>query len=262
VGNDNHKIYFKVGLRAAHKAGNLLLKNFLKKHEISYKSKIDLVTEMDTKAEELIVSHIKKNFPDHGILSEEKERKETGSEYIWLIDPLDGTVNYAHGFGFFCVSIALEHKEKGIVLGVVNAPYFNECYTAITGQGAYLNSKPVRVSDTGDLDKAMVATGFPYDIEESRANIDKFVRFLLQSQAVRRPGSAAIDMCLVAAGRFDGFWEMKLNPWDTAAGSLIIKEAGGTITDFGGGEFSPYGKEVLATNGRIHSQMMKVIKGG
>jgi myo-inositol-1(or 4)-monophosphatase len=262
VGKDNHQIYFlKVAVEAAQEAGRLLMDNFSSEKKIAYKGRIDLVTEMDTRSEELIVSYIKKEFPGHNILAEERERQDTDSEFTWIIDPLDGTVNYAHSFGFFCVSIALQHKDKGVVAGVVNAPYLRECYTAASGEGACLNGDPIRVSNTDSLERAMLATGFPYDIKESRANIDCFTRFLLESQAVRRPGSAAIDICSVAAGKFDGFWEVKLNPWDTAAGSLILREAGGIITDFKGEPFDPFKKEVLASNGKIHQQMMEVING-
>jgi myo-inositol-1(or 4)-monophosphatase len=214
---------------------------------------------VDTLCEKLIVEKIKKAFPDHGILAEEGGRRDSESDFLWIIDPLDGTTNYAHGFGFFAVSIALEEKDKGIVVGVVYAPYLNECYTAIINKGAYLNDVPIKVSNIETLEKSMLATGFPYDIKDSRSNIEYFSRFVILAQAVRRPGSAAIDLCSMAAGKFDGFWEMNLAPWDTAAGSLIVKEAGGKITDFSGNEFDPNKNEVLATNGLIHHEMIKVI---
>ncbi|MFC2061647.1 inositol monophosphatase family protein [Elusimicrobiota bacterium] len=262
MGRDNCKIYFKVAKSIALEAGKLLLDKFHDKREIGFKGRIDLVTEMDTRSEEFIVNSIKKHFPDHGILAEEGNKENTGAEYLWIIDPLDGTTNYAHGFGFFCVSIALAKKDEGIIVGVVYAPYLNECYTAVKGEGAYLNGKKIKVSEIGKLEQSLLATGFPYDIKESHANIDHFNRFLMKAQAVRRPGSAAIDMCAVAAGKFDGFWELKLNPWDVAAGSLIIREAGGDVTDFKGGFHDIYKQEILASNGLIHEDMREVINGG
>jgi len=260
VGHDNYKVYTEVAVGAAEKAGTLLLNNFSKERKVSFKGRIDLVTEMDVKSEELIVSYLKQKFPEHGILAEEKSTEESDSEYRWIIDPLDGTTNYAHGFGFWAVSIALEHREEGIVSAAVYAPYLNELYKAQKGQGAFLNGKSIRVSAEQELVRSMVATGFPYDTDEARANLELFKKFILTAQAVRRPGSAAIDLCCVASGKFDGFWEMKLKPWDQAAGFLIVEEAGGKVTDFDGGGFNPYKKKILATNGRIHEKMIEVIK--
>ncbi|MFW6134101.1 MAG: inositol monophosphatase family protein [Elusimicrobiota bacterium] len=259
MGNNNYKIYFKVAYRIVKKAGELLLKNFRGKREVTYKGRIDLVTEMDTKSENMIVSRLKKKFPEHGIMSEEREPENTDSKYTWIIDPLDGTTNYTHGFGLWGVSVALKEKEQGIVLGLVYAPYLNEYYYTVKGGGAYLNGKKIKVSETEKLEKSMVATGFPYDIKQSHDNIEYFNRFLLKARAVRRPGSAAIDLCSVASGIFDGFWEMKLFPWDMAAGSIIVSEAGGKITDFKGDAFNPFKKTILATNGIIHEQMKVII---
>jgi len=235
------------------------MENFGRKKKISFKGRIDLVTETDKKSEEYIVRRISKEFPNHAVLAEESGMRQAGSENLWIIDPLDGTTNYAHGFGFFAVSIALRCK-KSIAVAVVYAPYLNECYTAVAGHGAFLNGMRINVSETEDLERSMVATGFPYDIKETRDNIGYFEKFLVRTQAVRRPGSAAIDLCCVAAGKFDGFWELKLNPWDTAAGVLIIREAGGVVTDLSGGEYDPFMKEILASNGRIHDKMIEVIK--
>ncbi len=259
MGNNNYKIFLEVAASTAKLAGKLLLDSFCGKREINYKGRIDLVTEMDSLSEKLIVGNLKKEFPSHSIIAEEGSRRDMDSEYLWLIDPLDGTTNYAHGFGFFAVSIACLKKNEGIVEGVVYAPYLNECYTAMKGNGACLNGNPIKVSDTETIEKSLIATGFPYDVKESHDNIDYFNRFLVLAQALRRPGSAAIDLCGVAAGKFDGFWELKLHPWDTAAGSLIVTEAGGMITDFKGGIFNPYKKEVLATNGLIHEEMMEIL---
>lgn len=259
MGNNNIHIYLEVALDVAKRAGKLLLDNFCGKRKVNYKGRINLVTEMDILSEKLIVDSLKKEFPEHGILAEEGSRTDSDSGYLWIIDPLDGTTNYAHGFGFFAVSIALEEKDTGIIAGVVYAPYIDECYTASRGLGACLNGKPARVSSTGSLEGSMVATGFPYDVKESHDNMEYFNRFLTKTQAVRRPGSASIDLCSVAAGKFDGYWELKLYPWDTAAGSLIVEEAGGMVTGLNGAEFNPYKKGVLATNGLIHKEMLGVI---
>ncbi len=259
MGNDNYKIYLEVAVSSAEKAGRLLLDNFSKKREIGYKGRIDLVTEMDTLCEKLIVDDITGAFPDHSIIAEEGSSRDNNSEYRWFIDPLDGTTNYAHGFGFFAVSIALEKRGEGIVAAAVYAPYLKEFYSAFKGGGAFLNGVRIEVSAVNNLEKSLIATGFPYDIKETGANIEYFNRFLMVAQAVRRPGSAAIDLCSVAAGKFDGFWELKLHPWDTAAGYLILEEAGGTMTDLKGGSFNPFKESVLATNGLIHKDMMEVI---
>lgn len=259
MGHNNHKIYIEVAISIAKKAGKLLMDNFYSEKKIDYKGRINLVTEIDRRSEKLIVDNLKKEFPQHSILAEEGSRSEQNSEFLWLIDPLDGTTNYAHSFGFFAVSIALQERNRGVIAGVVFAPYLNECYSASRDAGAFLNDNKINVSNTNELEKSLLATGFPYDIKESHANIEYFNRFLLESQAVRRPGSAAIDLCCVAAGKFDGFWEMKLYPWDTAAGSLIVEEAGGKVTDFKGDKYDPYKKEILATNGLIHEDMKRII---
>ncbi|MBI5048126.1 MAG: inositol monophosphatase [Deltaproteobacteria bacterium] len=251
----------KTAMNAAKKAGLLLKKNIDKVHHIEFKGVIDIVTEMDKKAEDLIIKIIKHEFPEHGILTEENREQKTDSEYRWIIDPLDGTTNYSHGFPIFCVSIALE-KRGAVVMGVVYNPMLNELFTAGIGQGAHLNNKKIKVSGIGELSKSLLATGFPYDVRTSpQNNIAHFANFAVRAQAIRRAGSAALDMCYVACGRFDGFWELKLKPWDTAAATLIIKEAGGTVTDFAGKPFSLYTGETLASNGLIHNEMIKVLKG-
>jgi len=187
---------------------------------------------------------------------------EKGAEFQWIIDPLDGTTNYAHNFPVFTVSVALA-KNKEIVIGVVFDPMRNEMFSAIKGEGVYLNGKKIRVSSVDDLDKSLVATGFPYDIRVSKENnIIHFNNFVTRVQGIRRCGSAAMDLCYVACGRFDGFWELKLKPWDMAAGALIVHEAGGRISDFQDGEFSLFDAEILASNGLIHSQMVNVLQLG
>lgn len=249
----------KTAIDAAKSAGLLLKRNIGRRHTIEFKGVIDVVTEMDIKAEDMIMKTIKARFPEHGILTEESFEQKSGSEYRWIIDPLDGTTNYSHGFPIFCVSIALE-REGEIILGVVFNPMLNELFTAEKGKGAYLNNKRIRVSGISELTKSLLATGFPYDVRTSRDNnISHFANFAVRVQAIRRAGSAALDMCYVACGRFDGFWELKLKPWDTAAAMLIIKEAGGIVTDFKGSAFSLYSGETLASNGLVHDEMIEVL---
>ncbi|MEK7803103.1 MAG: inositol monophosphatase family protein [Deltaproteobacteria bacterium] len=249
----------KTAIDAAKSAGLLLKRNIGRRHTIEFKGVIDVVTEMDIKAEDMIMKTIKARFPEHGILTEESFEQKSGSGYRWIIDPLDGTTNYLHGFPIFCVSIALE-REGEIILGVVFNPMLNELFTAEKGKGAYLNSKRIRVSGISELTKSLLATGFPYDVRTSPDNnISHFANLAVRAQAIRRAGSAALDMCYVACGRFDGFWELKLKPWDTAAAMLIIKEAGGIVTDFNGSAFSLYSGETLASNGLVHDEMIEIL---
>lgn len=251
----------EAAIYAAEEAGELLRRNLGVKTKVSYKGEIDLVTEMDKKAQEYIVKKLSSFFPSYGFMAEEDFSKLKNSDYKWIIDPLDGTTNYAHGLPVYCISIALE-VEKEIVLGVVYSPHFQELFSAVKNNGAYLNGKKVVVSKTDCLGKSLLATGFPYDVRtSSKNNINHFNQFVTRAQAIRRCGSAALDLCFVACGRFDGFWEMKLNPWDVASGTLMVQEAGGMVTDFRGESFNIYGKEVLASNGKIHQEMVKVLTG-
>jgi myo-inositol-1(or 4)-monophosphatase len=214
---------------------------------------------MDHCAEAAVIEILEKAFPDHGILTEESKGREGSGSYRWILDPLDGTTNYAHGYPFFCVSLALE-KDRHIIWGIIYDPLRDELFEAAVGMGAMVNGKPLTVSNTRHIQQSFLCTGFPYDMRESREdNLRYFSRFAKIAQAIRRDGSAALDLCYVAMGRFDGFWEMKLNPWDVAAGSLIVTEAGGRVTDFSGGLFTINGQEILATNGRIHDEMLKVL---
>jgi myo-inositol-1(or 4)-monophosphatase len=255
-------MFLKVAKDAALKAGKMLRENFDEAREVSFKGEINLVTHFDSLSQSLIHKHISSRFPEHDFLAEEGLSREKGAEYRWLIDPLDGTTNFAHKFPVFCISISLERNGE-INLGVVYDPLRNEMFWAEIGQGAFLNGKKIRVSSVNDLDKSLVATGFPYDIRESEVNnIDHFNNFAIRVQAIRRCGSAAMDLCYVACGRFDGFWELKLNPWDVAAGGLIVKEAGGRISDFQDEEYSIYGSETLATNVLIHQQMVDILQLG
>lgn len=230
-----------------------------KKKFIDYKGEVDLVTQFDRKSQDLIIKSLLTRFPDFGILSEENISQNLNAPRRWIVDPLDGTTNFAHNLPIWAISVGLE-IEKKIILGVVYDPTRRELFSALKGQGAYLNGKRIRVSKTGRLSQSLLVTGFPYDVRQSKDNnLNHFNNFAVRAQAVRRLGSAALDLCYTACGRFDGYWEMKLSPWDQAAGSLILEEAGGRITDFKGKKFSIYGNEVLGTNGLIHHQMMRVL---
>jgi myo-inositol-1(or 4)-monophosphatase len=252
----------QVAILAAKKAGLLLKRRLGQKRRVYYKGPVNLVTEMDLLSEKLIVSEIRQRYPNHSFLAEEKTSTQEKSPYRWIIDPLDGTTNYAHGYPIFCVSLALE-KEGEVILGAVYDPMRDELFLAKKGKGARLNGWKIHVSSTAKLSQSLLATGFPYDLRESPVNnFDHFRNFALRVHAVRRAGSAALDLCYVAAGRFDGFWEMKLAPWDMAAGSLIVREAGGEATDFLGRRLGLDGKHVLASNGKIHREMIRVLKLG
>ncbi|MCL2669311.1 MAG: inositol monophosphatase [Syntrophaceae bacterium] len=241
----------------AQEAGTLLRSRLSLCHTVEYKGEINLVTEADRMAEQLIVARILQAYPGHDILAEESPATANGSGYRWIIDPLDGTTNYAHGFPVFSVSIALE-VEGAIQLGAVYHPMLNELFTAERGKGAFLNGQRLSVSPTADLGRSLLATGFPYDLRRDRNNnINYFEALALSSQAVRRAGSAALDLAYVAAGRFDGFWELKLMPWDTAAGWLLVEEAGGRVTDLTGGPYHLRSPHLLASNGLIHEAMLR-----
>ncbi len=245
---------------AARAAGALLRDNIHGTREVTFKGDVNLVTEMDTRSERMIVDRLRGAFPDHGIVAEEETKLQNASGYTWIIDPLDGTTNYAHGYPCFSVSIALEWNNE-IVLGVVYDPMRDELFSAQKGQGAFLNGKAIAVSAVDTLIRSLLATGFPYDRKVSEKNNMVFFHDLLMaSQEVRRDGSAALDLCSVAAGRFDGFWELKLKPWDVAAGSLIVREAGGRVSDFSGTRFSIHDEEILASNGKVHGQMLQILQ--
>ena len=253
--------FFQIGWEAVHAAGALIRDNWQRPKEISYKGDIDLVTSVDRDAERCIVDHLQRSFPGHSIMAEE-ETDFTGSQdgYRWIIDPLDGTTNFVHGYPQFCVSIALEH-EQDLLLGLVYDPLRGECFAAIRGQGATLNGRPIRASKVLELDKALLATGFPYDRREhADFYLAYFRAFLTRCQGIRRAGAAALDLCYVACGRLDGFWELKLKPWDIAAGALILQESGGRISDFSGNGFSIRADETMASNGLIHREMIDVMR--
>ncbi len=254
------KDLLSVAREAALKAGGILRDNIHGIREITFKGDINLVTEMDTRSERAVVETLLASFPDHGIIAEEETTIRNGSGFTWIIDPLDGTTNYAHGYPCFSVSIALEQDDE-IVLGVVYDPMRDELFSAQKGKGAFLNGKQIKVSGIDTLIKSLLATGFPYDRKVSdKNNLDYFHDLLMASQEVRRDGSAALDLCYVASGRFDGFWELKLKPWDVAAGSLIVREAGGRVSDLSGSRFSIRDDEILASNGKVHGQMAEILR--
>ncbi|MBN2124245.1 MAG: inositol monophosphatase [Deltaproteobacteria bacterium] len=251
----------EVAGRAAGEAGRILRAMFGRAGRIMKKGEIDLVTEADLHSEKVILEIIAEAFPGDTVVTEEAGVQERFSERVWLIDPLDGTTNFAHSFPFFAVSIALE-VEKETVLGLVYNPWLEERFEAGRDAGALLNSEPIGVSGISLLGDALVATGFPYDIHQNPDRvIDLFRRMVVRAQGVRRPGAAAIDLCYVAAGRLDGFWEQGLKPWDTAAGALIVKEAGGVLSTFEGQSYSPYEKSIVASNGLIHQEIVDALAG-
>jgi myo-inositol-1(or 4)-monophosphatase len=251
----------KVLLEATHEAGKIILQYFQGEFTIDNKEGINnLVTEVDKHSEKCIIDIIKSHYPLHSIISEEVGELMQASDYQWIIDPIDGTVNFAHGIPICCVSIGLKHKDD-LILGAVYNPMMNELFFAEKGKGAFLNDKPIRVSLKTDFRKACLVTGFPYKWPNgSEHPIRVFERFILEGLPVRRLGSAAIDLCWVACGRFDGFWEYNLSSWDVAAGYLIVQEAGGIITNFDGEPYSVFDKQTLATNGHIHNEMLRLIK--
>jgi len=255
----NSRDLLKIAITAAKKAGQIQIDRFHRPKEVFYKGTIDLVTDVDKESETVILTLLRETYPDADILSEETPFKSTDSPLLWIVDPLDGTTNYAHGYPCFSVSIALQ-KEGIIQLGVVYNPVTDECYTAIRGEGAYKNDRPLRVSHTEKIEQALLCTGFPYDVGTSRRNnLKEFTTIIQHAQGVRRDGSAALDLCRVAEGAFDGFWELKLKPWDVAAGVLIATEAGGVVTTFDGRPFDPFADTILCTNGLIHDALKALL---
>jgi len=246
--------------RAALDAGKLMKERFHSSFRIDNKEGVNnLVTEDDHASEKVIMDTIRSRFPDHFILSEESGEIVMDSSYKWIIDPIDGTVNFANGIPICCVSIGVEH-EGNMVLGAVYNPFLDEYFFAERGAGAFLNDRPIRVSEKTDVWKSCLVTGFPYSyLDTPNSPLDVFGRFIRKGVPVRRLGSAAIDLCWVAAGRFDGFYEHKLNAWDSAAGFLMVEEAGGKVTDFAGRPYSPYQPHLVASNGHIHDGILDVI---
>jgi myo-inositol-1(or 4)-monophosphatase len=231
--------------------------------EIVFKGegKRDLVTEADKRSEQIIIDAIHSRYPDHRILAEEGTSTGGEGEYRWIVDPLDGTTNFAHRYPLYCVSIAVERAGETVV-GVVYAPYMDELFVAIRGGGATLNGAPIRVSGVTELIGGLLCTGFPYRLDGPTNNLTNWGNFVLRTQATRRDGAAALDICYVAAGRFDGFWELNLQPWDMAAGALIVQEAGGTISDPSGNSYRVDGHDIVASNGLLHTPMLDVLAMG
>jgi len=249
--------FLSVAVEAARSAGKLLREELGGTRRIHHKGIINIVTEMDQRSEALIIGRLLEAFPDHAVLAEEGGVTVGRSEYRWHIDPLDGTTNYAHGLPLFAVSIALE--RAGVVeLGVAYDPNLDECFVAERGKGATLNGEPIQVSNCTTLDQSLLVTGFPYDIRTTtETNLPEYATLSLRAQAVRRLGSAVLDLCYVACGRLDGFWELALGPWDMAAGGLIVLEAGGRVTNVLGGPWRLQGPGVLASNGHIHEAVLE-----
>jgi len=240
----------------AREAGGLLMNHFRRQVKIEYKGDADLVTIADRQSEALIIERIRKDFPGHDVMGEEGTRIDSGSDYKWYVDPLDGTTNFAHGFPVFCVSLAVEYRGRRAA-GVVYDPTRDEMFSAALGRGAQLNGQPIRVSVTSRLSECLLGTGFPSHKRHQNPNIYFYHQITLRTHGVRRAGSAALDLCNVACGRFDGFWEFNLNPWDTAAGVLIAEEAGARVTNFAGGEFQRDSRETLASNGLVHDALIR-----
>jgi myo-inositol-1(or 4)-monophosphatase len=248
----------EAALSAARKAGEVLRAGFGTEHAITYKGEVDLITEVDAKAERVIREELLGTFPTHGMLAEEGGEHSGEGDARWIVDPLDGTTNYAHGLPVFCVSVALERAAEGVVLGVVHDPMREETFVAERGRGAILNGRPISVSDTYEPIRALIASDFPYDRERMPETLELLGRFSALSRGMRRLGAAALDLCYVAAGRLDGYYMRGVRLWDLAAGSLIVREAGGKLTDYRGDELTLDGGEILASNGRLHSVMTRL----
>ena len=251
--------YLSAAWEAAQAAGDIIRANWQQPKNIGYKGAIDLVTSVDRECERKIVGILQENFPGHSILAEEETNIEAPqSPYRWIIDPLDGTTNFAHGYPQFCVSIALEQNSE-IIVGLVYDPLRRECFRAVRGQGVTLNGQPIQTSPVHELDKALLGTVFPYDHREhADFYLSYFRAFMTRCQGIRRNGAAALDLCYVACGRLDGFCELKLKPWDIAAGALIIGEAGGKLSDFTGAPLLISGNETLAANAQLHDEMVRL----
>ncbi len=248
----------QVAEKAARAAGDIMREFTAKGFEVRHKGAIDLVTEADVACEKAIVAIIRESFPDHAIVGEEGGQSGD-SPFKWVVDPIDGTTNFAHGFPVYCASVGFE-AEGELAVGAVYDPTRDELFAATVGEGAMLNGAPMKVSEVGELEQALLATGFPYAIRTTDVtNIPQFERFAMKAQAIRRPGAAALDLCYVACGRLDGFWEYHLHPWDMAAGALFVQEAGGRISNIDGAPHNLWGREIVASNGGLHEEMVGVL---
>jgi myo-inositol-1(or 4)-monophosphatase len=252
------KNYLEAAVEIAQEAGKILVEELSRPLDIRYKGdEVDLVTQADRRSEELIVARLNKYFPCHAVAAEEGTGKETSSEFRWHVDPLDGTTNFAHGYPCFCVSIALAQRET-LLAAVVFNPFYKELFTAARGEGAAFNGKKIHVSKVTSLSTSLLCTGFPVRNRKASPNLQYYGDFTQRSHGVRRDGSAALDLACVAMGRFDAFWEFNLQKWDTAAGVLLVEEAGGRVSDFDGKPYQLGGPIILATNGLIHEEMCGV----
>jgi myo-inositol-1(or 4)-monophosphatase len=253
------KNYLAAAVEIAREAGAILREEFNRPLQISYKGDVDLVTQADKRSESAIVARITEYFPEHAIAAEEGTGHESASasEFRWHVDPLDGTTNFAHGYPCFCVSLALAQKNT-ILAGVVYNPFYDELFAAARGEGATLNGRPIRVSKNSTVATSLLCTGFPVHDRKSTPNLQYYGDFTMRSHGVRRDGAAALDLACVAAGRFDGFWEFGLKKWDTAAGLLLVEEAGGKVSDFSGAPYQLGGPLILATNALIHEEMRAI----
>ena len=250
--------YLDVAVEAAREGGAILLAELDRPRQITYKGDADIVTQADKRSEQAIVTRLRDHFPKHSIVAEEGGGQEGASEFCWYVDPLDGTTNYAHSYPCFAVSIGLEEAGE-LLVGVVYNPIAQEMFTAVRGEGAFLNQKRIHVSSVDKLATSLVATGFPTHQREANPNIRYYWDFTLRSHGVRRDGSAAFDMAAVACGRVDGFWEFGLRSWDTAAGALLVREAGGSVTRFeGAAPYRPGEPDMVASNTHIHAEMQKL----
>ncbi|HVS74086.1 MAG TPA: inositol monophosphatase family protein [Candidatus Acidoferrales bacterium] len=249
--------YLSVAMETALEAGKILLEEFSRPAQITYKGDVDLVTQADRRSEQCIVAHLQKYFPGHAIAAEEGSGQESASRFRWHVDPLDGTTNFAHGYPCFAVSIGFA-EEDSLLAGVVYNPVSNEMFAAARGEGATLNGKKIQVSRIPALSTSLLVTGFPARKRHASPNIHYYWDFTLRSHGVRRDGSAALDLAAVAAGRFEGFWEFGLKPWDTAAGVLLVEEAGGRVSDFDGSPYRLGGPSILASNGLVHEEMLRI----
>jgi myo-inositol-1(or 4)-monophosphatase len=249
--------FLEVAIEAAHEAGGILTTEFARPVDISYKGEVDIVTQADRRSEQAIVTLLRTRFPKHAIVAEEGGGSESDSPFRWHVDPLDGTTNFAHGYPCFAVSIGLEEAGE-LIAGVIYQPISGELFTAVKGGGAYLNQKKIHVSAIEKLATSLLCTGFPSVKRSQNPNIHYYWDFTLRSHGVRRDGSAAMDLASVACGRFEGFWEFGLHSWDTAAGVLLVREAGGSVTRFDGQPYQLGDRELLASNGCVHSEMIHI----
>ncbi len=261
---DAYDSALETAIKAAEAGGSLLMKLYEAPHDIKYKGAIDLVTEADVASENAIKEVIASRSHASIMAEESAESISMPREPAWIIDPLDGTTNYAHGFPFFCVSICYylgsSDRQPGPAAGVVFCPVLDEIFAAVRGEGAWLNGKAIKTTPTDRLSRGLMATGFPYTIrEESQWVMEALSAVIVKAQGIRRAGAAALDLAWLAAGRVDGFWEAGLKPWDTAAGQLLVTESGGSVTDFRGGAYTPFEKEILASNGPLHNELVAIL---